>query len=695
MNTREQFGNYLLLKKLGEDPLGETFRAGRIGPQGMEEVVLLRVFNGPAVDGPSFWQKVSDRGGYHEALSSPNIANGVDLGQVNNVPYVVYDYISGKDLASLQKQATERNNPIPADHALLIAERVALGLAVGYETRRNDERALHGAVVPELVMISNEGETRVLGFAVAPGVREAAKREPQLVRYLCPEARAGQPIHKTDDVYSLGILLLELLMGRPVSPEADPAERIVDLTMTPEGSAPPEELQRLLQQSLASRDQRIGDVITWHKTLSKLMFEGQYNPTTFNLAFFMHNLFRDEIEKESQEIEVEKTMEIPVQAGEEAPERKGPTPEGAEPETDLREATGVREDTDVIRDKYGISEEEKASKKRNLVLGIVAAVALVAAAAAGLFFFRDDLFGGGGPEEPPTTAETPATRPDAPPEPVPEAEAAPSDEELAAQREEEARSEAEEAEEREEELQAQIQELLDKRLQETEEEYDREIEALRAELEAARERAAESQERAEREARARRVAEGTEEPSATEPAPETAEETAEPQSPAPGPEPGIEGEERIAEAESREEAPSTETPDAGEEVEESRPAPEEPTPTRMPEEAAPPDAEPAEPEVQRGDLVTMGPGVRPPRLLSKPPARYPPVAQRLRKEATVVVKVLVDENGEVIDTEVAEEAGFGFDREALSVAESSTWRPATKDGVPVKIWWQIPIQFSL
>ena len=43
------------------------------------------------------------------------------------------------------------------------------------------------------------------------------------------------------------------------------------------------------------------------------MFEGQYNPTTFNLAFFMHNLFRQEIERENQEIEVEKTLPLPVQ----------------------------------------------------------------------------------------------------------------------------------------------------------------------------------------------------------------------------------------------------------------------------------------------------------------------------------------------------------------------------------------------
>ena len=48
MNIPEEFGKYLLLKKLSEDPLGETFRAGRVGKEGMEQIVLLRVFNGIA-----------------------------------------------------------------------------------------------------------------------------------------------------------------------------------------------------------------------------------------------------------------------------------------------------------------------------------------------------------------------------------------------------------------------------------------------------------------------------------------------------------------------------------------------------------------------------------------------------------------------------------------------------------------------
>ena len=111
MNIPEEFGKYLLLKKLTEDPLGETFRAGRVGKEGMEQVVLLRVFNGKGVDGEKLWQRASGRAGVQQALKSPNIGSGIDLGRVRSFPYAAYDYISGKNLASLAAAAAPADVP--------------------------------------------------------------------------------------------------------------------------------------------------------------------------------------------------------------------------------------------------------------------------------------------------------------------------------------------------------------------------------------------------------------------------------------------------------------------------------------------------------------------------------------------------------------------------------------------------------
>ncbi|HKV07623.1 MAG TPA: hypothetical protein VJ725_05750, partial [Thermoanaerobaculia bacterium] len=435
MNIPEEFGKYLLLKKLTEDPLGETFRAGRVGQGGMEQVVLLRVFNGKGVDGEKLGAKVAGRAAVQEALKSPNIGNGVDLGRVRSFPYAAYDYISGKNLAALFAQSARQFSPIPTDHALLIAERIALALAAAYETRVQDERVLHGFVVPHLVMISNEGETRLLGFEVAPGLRELAASgwQDEAIRpYLSPETFSGAPLSKADDVWSLGALLYELLTGERL-PAGAPGgyDASIDQAMLANDGTPlPAPVAALLKKSLAPREQRIADAVTWHKTLSKMMIEGQYSPTTFNLAFFMHNLFRDEIERESQEIQAEKNLDVRQHAAAAAAAAAVAAAPVVAAMPDMRETTGVREVT-----LPGTRVPEPASSKKGLFIGLAAAV--LAAAVGGWFVFGRSS----APETPaapqPAASSTvqPAAMPVAP-QPVdamPAAPAGPTQEELQAQ----------------------------------------------------------------------------------------------------------------------------------------------------------------------------------------------------------------------------------------------------------------------
>ena len=88
-----------------------------------------------------------------------------------------------------------------------------------------------------------------------------------------------------------------------------------------------------------------------------MMFEGQYNPTTFNLAFFMHNLFREEIERETQELELEKTTAFPVVAAPApAPPRTQAPSFGQSGGAAARE-TVAREDTAVGRERQGMEAE--------------------------------------------------------------------------------------------------------------------------------------------------------------------------------------------------------------------------------------------------------------------------------------------------------------------------------------------------
>ncbi len=666
MNIPEEFGKYLLLKKLTEDPLGETFRAGKVGQGGMEQVVLLRVFNGKGVDGEKLWAKVSARGAVHDILKSPNIGKGVDLGRVRSFPYTAYDYISGKNLAAVFAQAARQFSPIPTDHALLIAERISLALAAAHESRLQDERVLHGFVTPHLVMVSNEGETRLLGFEVAPGLRElaAAGWHDESVRpYLSPETLSGAPVAKTDDIWSLGAILYELLTGErlPVA-SADAYGPVIDAAQLPnEGTALPAPVAALLKKSLAPREQRIADAATWHKTLSKLMIEGHFSPTTFNLAFFMHNLFREEIERESQEMQAEKKLDLPQRpAAPAAVAAAAPAPAA-----DLREATGVRQGT--LAGARVAQAARREPSKAPLWIGIAAA-ALIAAGAAGYFLFLRP-----GTEAPAQVASAPnpagpaATAPAAMPGTVPPAGQLPADPNAPPSASPE-------------ELQAQIQKMFEARSEEMEskfkEQYDAQLKQLQKQLEDSK-RAAAEQERLRQERASAPAQEPAPAPAETRPAQRPEPAVPQPQTAAPQPSAS---------------APQQQAPAVSAPVEERT---EKPAPAPAQTEPVKPAPAPAKPQVRVGDLVQPGPGVATPKLLSKLEPRYPPAAKQLNRAAQVDIKVLVDERGKVLDAErIGAKAGFGFDEAALDAAQRAQFQPATKEGVKVKMWTTLRVSFK-
>jgi TonB family protein len=137
-------------------------------------------------------------------------------------------------------------------------------------------------------------------------------------------------------------------------------------------------------------------------------------------------------------------------------------------------------------------------------------------------------------------------------------------------------------------------------------------------------------------------------------------------------------------------APAVETPS---------PAAAEPEPVRAPEPASAQPVAPAPkaPSVREGDLVSPGPGVRGPVLVSLSRPQYPPIARRMRVEGTVLLSLLVDENGRVADVRLDSgvSQNVGLNEAAIAAARTATYQPATKDGVRVKMWHQLKVPFKL
>ena len=293
-----RFGTYLLTAFLGQDVLGRVFRAVRTS--GERGFVRLRLLESPDISEDAVLDAIEESGEIHSFLKNPAIARGVQMGAVEGIPFLAWNESNGRTLDAMINKARERGQGIPIEHALLIGEKIATALDHAYNTTVDGERTLHGLVWPGFVSVSDDGETRLTGFGLATGFFPSFERpdfEHEIAPYLAPEERASRNVEKNSDVYSVGVILFELLFGRlPAS--MDPAGDIRNTNLA--GLAIPPEVAAVLRMCLASAEARYQSSGELRRELGKILFSGPYSPSTFNLAFFLSGLFAAEIEAENR-----------------------------------------------------------------------------------------------------------------------------------------------------------------------------------------------------------------------------------------------------------------------------------------------------------------------------------------------------------------------------------------------------------
>ncbi len=691
MRPDDRFGDYLLFRRLGSTPLGTTYRAGRLQARAIDRVVLLHRFDGDEVDRPRLAADAAAQAAVLERLTAPHFANGLGMGTEEGVPYVAYDYLLGRNLRETLCRATEMGSPPEAGYLLALVEQTAASLAAAGLIRIDGIPIRHGFLVPELLLLSAEGRVYPLGFAHGPALLRQERLIQRYAAYLAPEARLGDRTHG-DDVYSLAAILFEGLTGAPPDPDQSTATQVDQALLGVAGKPLAPAVQDLLKSGLAPAGSR-PELKSFHHALRRILDDSGDTPSQFQLAFFLHQLFRDELEAEAVEMRDEKTTRF-------HPLLLTP-PEAATDEPD--ETTTVPDTADVGVAPAPLKQELAAAPpspppgpaSRSLRQPSVAGLA-VGLALAALATVVPRLM----PGRPAAAADE--ARRAAAGVPGPDAEA---------------------------ELSRLVAERAAGLQQRLEQEYEPRLSRLRQQLldaqaaRAGREAASTPSPRSSRLQRTDRRGSAAE-PAATgpraapgerparAPAATTGEPAAGPTEP-PAPQPAAPAAAGDLPQE-RDEGPG---PGRAEEVRVLLPPPALDQPER-PEVSPPPTGavpdggdDPApKPAVSESAAVAVGAAPEepeatvteqvgtytPPRLLEPPRPRYPPVAQRLGKTARVQVRVLVDPAGRVGETElISAETGFGFDKAALQAAAKTRWEPARRDGEATSAWAVLTIDFRL
>jgi serine/threonine protein kinase len=237
-------------------------------------------------------------------LNHPNIVQIFDLGKIDDSYFIAMEYVHGRDLLSVQRRMRERGLRLPLDLSWLITSRICGALE--YAHRKQDERGrpmkiVHRDVSPQNILLSFEGEVKLADFGIAKAATMALSSDSGRLRgkllYMSPEQAWGRSTDARSDIFSLGVVLYELLTDcKPFQGDSDTGILEAVRTCRPVPAASlnprvPETLERVVMKALhRDPDQRYLDALAMHNDLERAL--GERRPATAReLARFMDVLF--------------------------------------------------------------------------------------------------------------------------------------------------------------------------------------------------------------------------------------------------------------------------------------------------------------------------------------------------------------------------------------------------------------------
>ncbi|HEY8168965.1 MAG: Stk1 family PASTA domain-containing Ser/Thr kinase [Candidatus Limnocylindrales bacterium] len=199
---------YRLTELLGEGGMATIFLGHDTK---LERDVAIKVLRPEYGRDAAFVARFKQEANAAASLSHPNVVQVYDYGTDDAGPYIVMEYVDGQDLGEILRD----RGFVPSAAAARIAMQVADGLAAAHAMG-----IVHRDVKPSNVLVSVAGQVKVADFGIARALSEAQLTLPGQtlgsVRYLSPEQARGEAVGAATDIYALGLVLSEMLTGRPV-----------------------------------------------------------------------------------------------------------------------------------------------------------------------------------------------------------------------------------------------------------------------------------------------------------------------------------------------------------------------------------------------------------------------------------------------------------------------------------------------
>ena len=308
-----QFGKYVLLKPLAKGGMGEIYLAvgGDVG--GFEKLCVIKKVITEKADRTKS-NRFLDEAKVVLRLAHSALVNTFDAGEVGGEFYIAMELVEGKDLREVWNRCVRTRQRIPLDVALHVVREVAR--ALGYVHNYGDLKLVHRDVAPPNMLLSYVGDVKLTDFGLARSVLKQEHTAPGVVfgraAYLAPEQARGEMADARTDVYTLGIVLWELLTGQQYLQLGglDPAAALALVrhprVLAPSTRAPwitPALDQVTLLALAADRERRFRSAEEMRQALTTVIAEIAPTADSSRVAEFMRSIYGETIAEERAERE--------------------------------------------------------------------------------------------------------------------------------------------------------------------------------------------------------------------------------------------------------------------------------------------------------------------------------------------------------------------------------------------------------
>jgi len=302
----EEFGNYYLLEKIAVGGMAELFKARQRGVHNFEKIVAIKRILPHLSDNDEFVRMFIDEAKLAAQLTHPNIVQIFDLGKAGGFYYIAMEFVDGRDLRTLLRKVREYKLPLPEAVAAAVTMKVANALDYAHRERGINDlelKLVHRDISPQNILISYDGAVKLVDFGIAKAATKSTQTMAGALKgkllYMSPEQALGQSLDGRSDIYSLGLVLFELLTGErcfQADSEMGVLEkvrlgRVQEVRKVNPGVSP--EMAAILDKALERNvDLRYGTARMLERELKALLVKRANEPNEHEVAEYVNTLLK-------------------------------------------------------------------------------------------------------------------------------------------------------------------------------------------------------------------------------------------------------------------------------------------------------------------------------------------------------------------------------------------------------------------